>query len=181
MGVGVLRLGRVAAEPQRIGEIARRVGRSFPSGPAEEFVRLGEQYYREEGALRADPRDESANVWYWRDNFLTPTSVPTAIFGAVMAMRSAEEALKLEPLNPQHHFVLACVLEAEGHGARAADCANEALRINPRHTEARKLLDRLSQKLKTGGTFPSVGRAGSISDGGSHRRPKKRSAGAREA
>jgi len=66
---------------------------------ADLFVGLAEQYYAaaEQSSLRADPRERAANVWYWRDNFLTRIPVPTVIFNEIMCMRSCEEALNLDP------------------------------------------------------------------------------------
>lgn len=87
---------RALAE-ESLAKIARRTGRPFPVSAAEEFVRLGEQYYNERGSLKADPRRSSANVWYWRDGFLDAVAVPRDIFGPIMAMRCAEEALLLAP------------------------------------------------------------------------------------
>ena len=87
---------RAAAE-EAVARIARRTGRRFPESVADAFIRLGEQFYNEQGSLRADPRRSSANVWYWRDGFSDAVVVPRAIYGPVMAMRCAEEALRLDP------------------------------------------------------------------------------------
>ncbi|MFO0837351.1 MAG: hypothetical protein U1D55_02400 [Phycisphaerae bacterium] len=64
---------------------------------AEAFLALARAYYDNDAALAADPRLDTANVWYWRNNLLLNTEVPTAIFDEVMAMRCAEEALLLNP------------------------------------------------------------------------------------
>ena len=63
------------------------------------FTGLAEQYYDESGSLAADPRNPSANVWYWdpQTEFARPTAVPGEIFGSVMAMRCCEEALLINP------------------------------------------------------------------------------------
>lgn len=82
---------------EAVRSIERRLGRSLPGSAAQEFVELGEQYYREQGSVQADSRVATANVWYWRDNFVTAIPVPREIFGSIMAMRCAEEALRLEP------------------------------------------------------------------------------------
>jgi hypothetical protein len=65
------------------------------------FVDLAERYYNDadQSSLRADPREAAANVWYWRDNFLVNTPIPTKIFNEIMCMRCCEEALRLEPGN----------------------------------------------------------------------------------
>jgi len=83
-----------AAAIQRIEQIAGRT----VSGSAEDlFFRLGERYYNEGDAVRADPRLDEASVWYWddTDQALTRIVVPQRIFGQVMTMRCCEEALAL--------------------------------------------------------------------------------------
>lgn len=77
-------------------QIEHRRGRTFGTDPATEFVRLANQYYAEHGSVRADDRLATANVWYWDNGtqFLNAISVPTEIFGAVMAMRCCERALE---------------------------------------------------------------------------------------
>ncbi len=94
---------KVSDESKRaaVGAIARIeeiTGRSFPGDAYELFFYLGDAYYNEEASFRADPRVETANVWYWDggDEALTRVVVPTKIFGPVMAMRSADEALLLQ-------------------------------------------------------------------------------------
>lgn len=63
---------------------------------ARAFYTLAEQYFDNADALRADPRQRLANVWYWKDNLLLNVEVPTAIFNDVMAMRCCEEAQLLD-------------------------------------------------------------------------------------
>jgi len=87
---------RAAAE-QALTKIARRTGCRFRASGADEFIALGEQYYDEQGSLRADVRASSANIWYWRDGFVQAVVVPRDIYGPIMAMRCAEEALLLDP------------------------------------------------------------------------------------
>lgn len=67
------------------------------SAAAEGFYRLAERYYENTPSLAADPRLETANVWYWRDGILQNVPVPTQIFDEVMCMRCCEEALLLQP------------------------------------------------------------------------------------
>jgi len=83
---------------QRIEEIA---GRRFPGSAEELLVDLSERYFGEDDAVRADPRLDTANVWYWNadDETLKRVIVPQRIFGQVMAMRCAEEALRLQSDN----------------------------------------------------------------------------------
>ena len=72
-------------------------GRTFPASPADSFYWLAERYYNEDDAVRADPRLDQVNVWYWDDSAraLKRVIVPQRIFGQVMAMRCCEEALRL--------------------------------------------------------------------------------------
>ncbi len=86
-----------AVVEEALTKIARRTGQRFRGTGAEEFVQLGEQYYHEQGSLRADPRRSQANVWYWREGFIDAVVVPREIYGPIMAMRCAEEALLLDP------------------------------------------------------------------------------------
>jgi HEAT repeat protein len=83
------------AANRAVARIEQLAGRTYPGSPDELFVRLSEGYYDEDETLRADPRLDTANVWYWdaKSQALMPVVVPTKIFGPVMAMRSAEEAL----------------------------------------------------------------------------------------
>ncbi len=69
--------------------------------PAEAFYVLADQYYGGNRLLAADPRYDTANVWYWRDDILQNIEVPTPIFDEVMAMRCCEECLRLRPDHPQ--------------------------------------------------------------------------------
>jgi HEAT repeat protein len=64
---------------------------------AEAFYRLANAYYEEQQSLAADPRLDTANVWYWRDRMLENVKVPTPIFNEIMCMRCCEEALLLNP------------------------------------------------------------------------------------
>lgn len=65
--------------------------------PAEAFFVLADQYYAGNRLLAADPRYDTANVWYWRDDILQNIEVPTPIFNEIMAMRCCEECLRLRP------------------------------------------------------------------------------------
>ncbi|MEK6643454.1 MAG: HEAT repeat domain-containing protein [Planctomycetota bacterium] len=61
------------------------------------FHDLAESFYNNLESLKADPRRDTANVWYLRENELRVVEVPTAIFNDVMAMRCCEEALRFSP------------------------------------------------------------------------------------
>ncbi len=88
-----------SAAAAAIGRIEAICGRSFTAPADVEFQALGELYYDEDPTVRADPRLDMANVWYWDDGqqTLRAVPVPTGIFGTVMAMRCASEALRLVP------------------------------------------------------------------------------------
>ncbi|MCO6437864.1 MAG: HEAT repeat domain-containing protein [Phycisphaerae bacterium] len=78
--------------------IVAKSGRPISGSAAEQFFNLGERYYYEDDAVRADGRLPTANVWYWNDaeQLLKAIEVPEPIFGSVMAMRTSEEALLLQ-------------------------------------------------------------------------------------
>ncbi len=86
-------------------------GSSIPTSlsAADAFYQLAEQYYADADSLAADDRLDEANVWYWSDEILQNTRVPTQIFNEVMCMRACEEALRL---NPDHKAALALWLAA---------------------------------------------------------------------
>lgn len=80
--------------------IARILGRNpdvrdLPAPQA--FVRLATLYYYNTPSLRADPREELANVWFYKGEKLAYTPVPRAIFNEVQCMRCCEQALALQP------------------------------------------------------------------------------------
>ena len=81
-----------------IARIEQVSGRPCAGEPAAQLFELGERYYDEASAVRADPRLPMANVWYWDagQQALQAVEVPTRIFGQVMAMRCAEQALLIE-------------------------------------------------------------------------------------
>lgn len=88
---------KVAADTA-ISRIGNLTGRNFPGSTQEMFQDLAERYYREDETLRADPRLETANVWYWdaSEQGLKAVVVPRKIFGPVMAMRCSEEAVLIQ-------------------------------------------------------------------------------------
>lgn len=88
---------KAAADALR--QIERSSGRTFPTSASISFTLLADRYYNEDGSVQADPRLTEANLWYLRDGFLQAVVVPTEIFGSVMAMRCAEQALRLAPDN----------------------------------------------------------------------------------
>lgn len=82
-----------------VGRIAALSGRTSATTAPEAFHELAELYYNEDPSVAADPRLDLANVWYWNEKSrrVERTEVETTIFGQVMAMRCAEEALLLQP------------------------------------------------------------------------------------
>jgi hypothetical protein len=79
-----------AAALQKLG-----VQGSRGAGAADLFIDLGEQFYYDRASITADNRVNVGYVWYWSDRGLVKKDVPPAIFNELMAMRSAEYALKL--------------------------------------------------------------------------------------
>ena len=66
--------------------------------PAELFYGQALRYYYRAQSVRADPRYEKANVWYWRDDLgATYKPVPRQIFCDVYAMRMSRLALRHDP------------------------------------------------------------------------------------
>jgi CheY-like chemotaxis protein len=88
----------LSAVDEAIGQLAaRNPDLDADVSPAEAFYRLAEGYYDNRPSLAADPRLDTANVWYWRDELLQNLAVPTQIFDEVMCLRCCEESLLLEP------------------------------------------------------------------------------------
>jgi tetratricopeptide (TPR) repeat protein len=63
---------------------------------AQAFDELAEDYYADQTSLAADPRLDTANVWYWRNDMLQNVPVPTPIFNEIMSLRCCEESLRLD-------------------------------------------------------------------------------------
>ncbi len=81
---------------ERIEDIT---GRRFSGSAEDAFFTLGELYYDENDAVRADARLDLANVWSWDagGQSLNRVEVSERIYGQVMAMRCCQEALRLQP------------------------------------------------------------------------------------
>lgn len=63
---------------------------------ADLFHQLGEKFYYNQSSIAADTRNPEAFIWYWDEaKGLIKTNVPHEIYNDLMAMRSAEYALKL--------------------------------------------------------------------------------------
>ncbi len=86
-----------SASMAAIKRIEQISARNFEGSSHELFYALGVAYYSQQHEVRADPRLDNANVWYWDESIpgLSRTIIPTKIFGSVMAMRCSEEALNL--------------------------------------------------------------------------------------
>ncbi|MBN1342658.1 MAG: hypothetical protein JXQ73_08265 [Phycisphaerae bacterium] len=76
-----------------------RIDRTGASGrpAAVLFYQLADQYYANNSSVRADPRENESNIWYWRDGWVKADRVPREIFDEIMTMRCCEEALRLQP------------------------------------------------------------------------------------
>lgn len=79
-----------------IARIQTISGKPQSGTPDEQFFKLADRYYEEDEVVRADPRVDDANVWYWdtADQRLKPVAVPQRVFGPRMAMRCCEEAIR---------------------------------------------------------------------------------------
>jgi len=66
-----------------------------------QWAQLARRYFDNEQSLMAFPGEATNNIWGW-DNFvgLVPTPVPTPIYSELMAMRTAREALRVAPGDP---------------------------------------------------------------------------------
>lgn len=80
-----------------VARIESLIGRNVPGSAEELFFQFAERFYEEDETVRADPRLDEANVWYWdtAGQGLKAVVVPRRIFGSVMAMRCCQEALQL--------------------------------------------------------------------------------------
>lgn len=80
-----------------IERIEAITGRSYPGSIEDHFTWLAQKFYDEDDSVRADVRLEQANVWFWNvdSQALRRVEVATKIFGQVMAMRAAQEALRV--------------------------------------------------------------------------------------
>lgn len=64
------------------------------------YANVGQQYFKEAGSLLAWPEEDRNIIWFADPQLgLQATSVPTPIFGEVMAMRRTAKALELDPRN----------------------------------------------------------------------------------
>lgn len=59
------------------------------------FYNLAEKLYNDNASFKPDPRGQTATIWNWDGRGLRSTAVPTAIYNEVLAMRAAEEAMRL--------------------------------------------------------------------------------------
>lgn len=109
-----------AAIEVALDDLAGRGTAVDPHLPAAEmFYRLAKAYYEDQPSLAADPRLDTANVWYWKDGFLQNVEVPTPIFNEIMCMRCCEEALVLNPeLEPALALWLAANFRREAQLAK---------------------------------------------------------------
>ncbi|NBB84020.1 MAG: hypothetical protein GVY28_11525, partial [Alphaproteobacteria bacterium] len=79
-------------------QIAQSRAISGELGPAALFLMLAEDYYAGRESLIMEPGADYNVMWYVNDaGRLTYRRIPTAVFGDVMAMRSARRALSYKP------------------------------------------------------------------------------------
>lgn len=77
------------------------------SNPGDLFYAGAEKfYYGTESGVRPDPRSPVAFVWTWTANGLSSKQVPPQIFMDLMAMRFTENALHLQPSQPDEAVAL---------------------------------------------------------------------------
>jgi hypothetical protein len=73
-----------------------RVASPETLNPADQFYMLGEKFYYDNAAVRADKRTPVGRIWYWGNTRgLTAVVVPQAIFHDVMSKRCCEYAMRL--------------------------------------------------------------------------------------
>ena len=86
----------VAAQKESAMRAFKRLGGTSTSLPAQ-FNALGRRFFEGELSLVAWPSEPQNNVWSY-DTYagLSPTPVPTAIYGDVMAMKMARTALSFD-------------------------------------------------------------------------------------
>jgi hypothetical protein len=100
-------LAKAASDPKASADVvaaARQAMATVGQGGGDVaalFLELAENYYNNIESLRADPRADTANVWFARTNELRLIPAPTAIFNDIMVMRCCEEALRAAPNNAQ--------------------------------------------------------------------------------
>lgn len=71
------------------------------ASPGNLFYELGDRFYYDQANIKADPRQPMADVWTWNGNALDSTPVPSAIYNEIMAMRAAEQSIRLGGLDGQ--------------------------------------------------------------------------------
>jgi hypothetical protein len=82
-------------------EAMAAIGQAVGGDVSALFCELADGYYNSVESLKADPRSDTANIWFMQGNELRFIPVPLPIFGDVMAMRCCEEALKVDANNAQ--------------------------------------------------------------------------------
>ncbi len=88
----------VAAMTEALQTIGRPRGIGPDAAPATLFLMLAEDYYDGRASLILEPEAAYNAMWHvGSDGRLTYRRVPTAVFGDVMAMRSARRALRHDP------------------------------------------------------------------------------------
>jgi CheY-like chemotaxis protein len=100
----LLELVMEPSTPSPVRDAARRalsrIGVPAETGLSNVYALLAQQYFDGHESLIAFPDQDSNNIWRY-DQFigLTPTTVPTPIFGHVMSMRMSVRAIEAHPGN----------------------------------------------------------------------------------
>ncbi|HEY2588713.1 MAG TPA: hypothetical protein VGI81_23425 [Tepidisphaeraceae bacterium] len=70
------------------------------------FYDLANRFYLGTASVQPDPRQPVAFMWYWGDGGLTSKQLPPQIFNDLMTMRTAEQALRQNPTQPDQSVSL---------------------------------------------------------------------------
>ncbi len=103
---------------------------------AEAYLDLARQYYEDNGSVRADSREDLANVWYWVDGFLERTEVPREIFNEIMTMRCTEESMRLADNDEAIAYWLAANIRREAELGLDVESVDAAAAENADPTKA---------------------------------------------
>jgi hypothetical protein len=104
-GPYMLEIAQEPSTPASVREAANRALARIgvPAAPLSTlYAALALQYFQGAGSLVAFPHEDTNNIWSY-DQFigLTPTSVPTIVFGPVQAMRQSIKSLSFSPDNSE--------------------------------------------------------------------------------
>jgi hypothetical protein len=96
-----------SAQVKDAATVALRRLHADPNGNAgDQFYSLAEKFYYGSASIQPDPRSPTAFIWYWGNGGLNSKAVPPQIFNDIMAMRTAEQALRGSPQQPDQAVAL---------------------------------------------------------------------------